>query len=133
MRTFLSCSPIHSLAKKIFGSQNLLGETVNLNIAGDLKVTAVALFILVIACINFMNLSSARSANRSREVGIWKVFGARKKLLVNQFINEYVLLAFLGVLLAVIHVWLLLPMFNTLTGKGLTFSFESIIILLKQL
>jgi putative ABC transport system permease protein len=81
--------------------------------------SVVALFILVIACINFMNLSTARSANRSREVGIRKVFGARKKLLVNQFITESVLLAFLGLLLAVMLVWLFLPMFNTLTGKGL--------------
>lgn len=79
----------------------------------------VALFILVIACINFMNLSTARSANRGREVGLRKVFGAQRKRLVSQFITETIGLAIVGLGLALNLVWILLPTFNNLTGKAL--------------
>jgi len=77
----------------------------------------VAIFTLLIACINFMNLSTARSANRSKEVGIRKVAGAARSLLIPQFLLESILLAFLAMILSVILVVITLPLFNNLTGK----------------
>jgi ABC-type antimicrobial peptide transport system permease subunit len=83
----------------------------------------VALFILLIACINFMNLSTARSANRGREVGLRKVFGAYRKRLIGQFITESAFLSFLGLIFALFIVWLLLPAFNNLTGKSISLGY----------
>ena len=79
--------------------------------------SVVAVFILVIACINFMNLATARSAKRAKEVGVRKVVGAGHRLLVGQFIGEAVLIALMGMGLAVVIVLSLLPTFNTLTEK----------------
>ncbi len=79
--------------------------------------SAIAIFILVIACINFMNLSTARSANRAREVGLRKVFGAFRKNLIGQFIAESVLMALAALLLAVGLAALALPVFNSFAGK----------------
>jgi putative ABC transport system permease protein len=86
--------------------------------------SAIALFILLIACINFMNLSTARSANRAREVGIRKVLGSPRKYLVAQFLTESVMVTMAGAVLAVFLAWALLPLFNTLSGKELTVSFH---------
>jgi len=77
----------------------------------------VAIFTLLIACINFMNLSTARSASRSKEVGIRKVAGAGRSLLIRQFLLESVLLSFLAMILSVAIVLVTLPFFNNLTGK----------------
>ncbi|HEV7347738.1 ABC transporter permease [Telluribacter sp.] len=77
----------------------------------------VAVFILLIACINFMNLATARSVKRAREVGVRKVVGAVRSLLVGQFIGEALLLTFLALTVALVVVWLLLPTFNNLTEK----------------
>jgi ABC-type antimicrobial peptide transport system permease subunit len=85
----------------------------------------VALFILIIACINFMNLSTARSVKRSREIGIRKVAGAVRRSLVFQFLSEAVLTTGIAVLLSVILVNLFLPYFNTLMGKQIAFPFSS--------
>ncbi len=79
--------------------------------------SAVALFILLISCINFMNLSTARSAKRAREVGLRKTVGANRRQLVVQFLSESVLLTLTAVVLSVILVVLLLPAFNQLSGK----------------
>lgn len=79
----------------------------------------VALFILVIACINFMNLSTARSTKRGKEVGLRKVFGAQRNSLVSQFITETIGLAVVGLIIALNLVWILLPIFNNLTGKAI--------------
>jgi len=79
----------------------------------------VGLFTLVIACLNFMNLATARSANRAREVGLRKVVGAEKRQLVGQFLGETLLLAFISMGLAVLIVRLALPFLNGLTGAGL--------------
>jgi putative ABC transport system permease protein len=78
---------------------------------------AVALFILLIACINFMNLSTARSASRAKEVGIRKVLGTEKKSLVRQFLAESTLTSFIALLLAVVITWLALNWFNDLAAK----------------
>ncbi len=85
----------------------------------------IAGFILLIACINFMNLSTARSEKRAREVGIRKVVGARKGSLIGQFIGESILLAFLASLIALIIVQLCLPAYNRLTHKELSLNFTS--------
>ncbi len=77
----------------------------------------VAIFILLIACINFMNLTTARSVKRSKEIGVRKVVGALRAALVRQFLGEAVLLSFFALLIALIFVLLLLPGFNGLTGK----------------
>lgn len=83
----------------------------------------IAIFILLIACINFMNLSTARSERRAKEVGIRKVVGAQKKSLIGQFIGESILLAFLAAILAIGIVLLSLPAYNQLTGKKLFIDF----------
>ncbi len=80
----------------------------------------IAFFILLIACVNFMNLATARSANRAKEVGMRKVSGAHKSDIIRQFYSESILLAFISLLLAMILVWLLLPVFNTLAAKELS-------------
>lgn len=79
--------------------------------------SVIALFILLIACVNFMNLATARSVNRSKEVGLRKVVGARRFQLVQQFLGESLLFTFLALLLALILVMIALPLFNSLTGK----------------
>ena len=79
----------------------------------------VAILILLIACVNFMNLSTARSSNRAKEVGVRKVLGSLKKSLVAQFLTESVLVSFIALLLAIVIAWLLLPYFNQLSGKQL--------------
>ncbi|HEU4860254.1 MAG TPA: ABC transporter permease, partial [Chitinophagaceae bacterium] len=79
----------------------------------------VAILILLMACINFMNLSTARSTNRSREVGVRKSVGAQKFQLIAQFITEAVFLSFIAMLFAVVMVKLLLPFFNDVTGKSI--------------
>lgn len=83
----------------------------------------IAAFILLIACINFMNLSTARSEKRAKEVGIRKVVGAQKIFLVAQFIGESIILAFLAGILAILIVWLALPGFDKLVQKELFLDF----------
>jgi putative ABC transport system permease protein len=80
----------------------------------------IALFILLIACVNFMNLATARSTKRAKEVGVRKVIGALRSALIGQFVGEAMLITSLAILLAVVLAWLLLPGFNSLTGKQLT-------------
>ena len=83
----------------------------------------VAVFILVIACINFMNLATARSSKRAREVGIRKVFGAQKGDIARQFLGESILHAFAAMLTALVIVELLLPVFNQLVDQPLSLKF----------
>ena len=84
--------------------------------------SAVALFILLIACINFMNLSTARSSNRAKEVGIRKVLGTERKTLIGQFLTESTLVAFLALLIALGFTYLVLPLFNEVSNKSLQLS-----------
>lgn len=83
----------------------------------------IAAFILLIACINFMNLSTARSEKRAKEVGIRKVVGAQKSSLVSQFISESILVSFFATIVALLIVLLALPGFNKLTDKELFINF----------
>jgi len=89
----------------------------------------VAIFILVIACINFMNLSTAKASGRMKEVGIKKVIGAERSQLIMQFLSESTLLATFTTLLAVGIAWLLLPQFNQLTGKDIHLGFDPSLVL----
>jgi putative ABC transport system permease protein len=83
----------------------------------------IALFILIIACINFMNLTTARSSLRTREVGVRKVVGAHRFALINQFLSESFLLTLIAMLVSVLAVRLLLPFFNELTSKKVGIDF----------
>lgn len=92
----------------------------NGNIQYVLIFSVIALFILLIACVNFMNLSTARSSGRAKEVGVRKVLGSLRKNLVAQFLTESMLISFISMILALAIAVLLLPYFNTLSGKELT-------------
>jgi predicted permease len=91
---------------------------------GDIKYvwifSALAVFVLLIAGVNFMNLTTARSANRAKEVGLRKVVGAERSQLIRQFFGESVLMALFALITALLLLELLLPLFNTLSGKLLT-------------
>jgi len=84
--------------------------------------TLIAIFILIIACINFMNLSTARAVKRAREVGLRKVAGANRRLLTTQFLGESLLIALLAMALALILVSILLPYFSAFSGHELKFG-----------
>ena len=85
----------------------------------------IAIFILLIACINFMNLSTAKASRRLKEVGIKKVVGASRHTLVLQYIGESLLMTFLSLILAIAFIILLLPVFNEITGKQLNLYFKA--------
>ena len=87
-------------------------------------LASVAIFILIIACINFMNLATARSAKRAAEVGIRKVLGAEKKQLVRQFLGEAIMLSIFSLLLALVMVKILLPYFSSISAVQLSLSFS---------
>jgi putative ABC transport system permease protein len=107
--------------EKIHLYSNRTGELeANGNIEYVYIFSLIAIFILLIACVNFMNLSTARSANRAKEVGVRKVLGSLRKNLVLQFLSESVLISFVSLILALIIAALLLPYFNQLSGKDLT-------------
>ncbi|MEO0341488.1 MAG: ABC transporter permease, partial [Bacteroidota bacterium] len=86
----------------------------------------IALFILLIASINFMNLSTARSANRAKEIGLRKVLGSQRGQLTNQFLVESILITVLAFSLAIVLSWILLPNFNQLTGSTLSIPWSNI-------
>ena len=97
-----------------------------LGATGDIKYvyifTFIGIFILLLACINFMNLSTARSATRAKEVGMRKVVGAGRAQLIFQFLSESVIISFLGFMIASSVLVVLLPYFNDLSGKELLIS-----------
>ena len=90
----------------------------------------IALFVLLIACINFMNLSTARSSNRAKEVGMRKVVGALKSHLIRQFYGESVVFAFIALILAVIIVTVMLPIFSDFADKDLSWNVGGIVTIL---
>ena len=85
----------------------------------------IAWIILLLGCINFMNLATARSEKRAREVGVRKVMGAGKRNLINQFIGEAVLMSFLSVGIAILMMFLVLPLFNIIVEKHLTIGLDN--------
>ncbi len=84
--------------------------------------SVIAIFILIIACINFMNLSTARASKRAHEVGVRKALGANRSTLISQFMGEAVLIAFFSTLFSHLLVFLLLPQFNEITDKTIIFN-----------
>ncbi len=99
------------------------GKTVGGRIEQLQLFSVVAIIILIIACINFMNLATAQSTTRGREIGVRKIVGARRSTLITDFIFESLLLSFIGLLVALIAVQLLLPVFNGITGKSVRLDF----------
>lgn len=89
----------------------------------------IAVFILLIACINFMNLSTAKASRRLKEVGVKKTLGARRSTLIFQYLGESIFIASLALLLALLFVQAFLPEFNDITGKQLRLSFDFSLIL----
>jgi putative ABC transport system permease protein len=89
----------------------------------------IAIFILLIACINFMNLSTAKASKRIKEVGIKKAVGAPRKALVIQYLGESMFMSLLSLILALVLVELLIPEFNVITGKHLSLSIEANLII----
>jgi hypothetical protein len=89
---------------------------------------SIAILILVIACINFMNLATARSAERAREVGVRKTMGSLKGQLVSQFLVESILISLIATGLAIGFAQIALPYFNSLAGKQLTFIFSPLFV-----
>jgi predicted permease len=89
----------------------------------------IAVFILIIACINFMNLSTARASGRMKEVGIKKAIGALRRSLVFQYLGESVMMAFLALIVSILLLLILLPQFNGITGKQISLNFDATIIL----
>ena len=88
-------------------------------------MSLIAVFILIIACINYMNLSTAQSARRSREIGVRKMAGANQQKIVVQFLGESMLIVFVAFVIAIFVVELLLPGFNNLTGKQLNINYHN--------
>lgn len=82
---------------------------------------AIAVFILLLACINFINLSTAKSANRAKEVGLRKVVGSHRTNLIGQFLTESIIYSIISVMVGVVAAWLAMPYFNAMAGKSLEF------------
>lgn len=93
----------------------------------------IAIFVLLIACINFMNLATAKSINRAKEIGIRKVVGASRQAIIRQFLGESIIYSLLALLLALVFVELLLPAFTNLTQKDLALNFHANISILLAL
>ncbi|RFM25710.1 ABC transporter permease [Deminuibacter soli] len=89
-------------------------------------MSAIGLFVLLIACINFMNLSTARSERRSREVGVRKVLGAARKQVIFQFLSEALLMTLLALALSILLAWMSIPFINKIAGKQLVFNLGDI-------
>jgi putative ABC transport system permease protein len=94
---------------------------------------AIAVLILLIACVNFMNLSTARSSNRAKEVGVRKVLGSARKYLIAQFLTESIIVTLVGAIIAVFAAWGLLGVFNDLSGKQLAITPHILLWLLPSL
>jgi putative ABC transport system permease protein len=114
---YLQPLPDIYLTSKLDNEIAVNGSMTYLSIFGS-----IAAFLLLIACINFMNLSTARSEKRAREVGVRKVMGAVKSSLIRQFLAESLLMAVFALCLALLFIQLLLPVFNDLTQKSLGLS-----------
>jgi putative ABC transport system permease protein len=107
-------------------NSKMIGE---IGVNGDIKYvyifTGIAVFILLIACFNFTNLSTARSLSRAKEVGLRKVVGAEKQQLIRQFLSETILFALIALTLAIIIAILVLPLFNQLSGRQMSFNLNN--------
>ena len=116
----LSLQPLTTIHLRSDLMQEISG---NSNIVYVYIFSAIALFILVIACINFMNLSTARSANRAKEVGLRKVLGADRGKIIRQFLSESILNSIVACILALLLVDLTLPLFRSISGFDLRIDY----------
>lgn len=113
----LTLQPIHDIhLKSDFSNADM---SVNGNIQYVYTLSSIAILVLVIACINFMNLSIARYSNRGKEVGIRKVMGAEKFNLVFQFLGESMIIALIAGVVSLFVVWIVLPIFNDLASSNI--------------
>jgi putative ABC transport system permease protein len=110
---------LHAMSKWHLFSDFKNGVNVGGRIDNVWLFGVIGAFVLILACINFMNLSTARSEKRAKEVGIRKAIGSVKKQLVIQFFSESILIAFISFLLSVVIVALMLPYFNTIADKSI--------------
>lgn len=117
LKTFLLSIKDVNLYDKLVNGKPSGGKMEYINL-----FSVIAILVLLIACINFMNLSTARSEKRALEVGVRKVSGAGRFSLVRQFMTESLLMAFLSVVLAVVIVYIGIPLFNKVIGKELHFE-----------
>ncbi len=118
-RNDLRLQPLSSI--HLYSSRGLEIEA-NGNMNTVYIMSAVAFFILIIACINFMNLTTAQSLNRAREVGIRKVVGSKRAQLIFQFLSESVLISFFALLLSVVILILTIPKFNEISNKEIVLN-----------
>ena len=113
-------------------SKNISYEMTDTNsdIAYVYIFSAIALFVLIIACINYMNLATARAAKRAKEVGTRKIVGASRAQLIQQFLGESVVLLFMAIMIAFILVSLALPVLNSLAGSQFTVDSKNLLFIL---
>lgn len=134
IRTYLQPKTPWKEKSEIFVQQYkkkyLHGEFENgVNVGGRISYvrmfSIIAFFILILACINFMNLSTAQASKKMKEIGVKKALGATRRNLMIQFLSESMLMAFLSFLAALLIIGLLLPQFNVLTGKNLLMTWDT--------
>lgn len=118
-RNVLRLQPLTSI--HLYSNRGLEIEA-NGNVNTVYVLSAIAFFILIIACINFMNMTTAQSLKRAREVGVRKVVGSKKTQLVFQFLSESVLISFIALAVASLLLVLIVPQFNAISGKHLTIN-----------
>ncbi|MDX2245369.1 MAG: permease prefix domain 2-containing transporter [Bacteroidia bacterium] len=116
---------LHPLTKEHLYSQFENGKSVGGKISYVRIFSVVAFFLILIACINFMNLATARSVKRAKEIGVRKVIGATRSSLISQFMSESVLTVMISMLAVILAMELLMPFFNSLTGKNLAINYAS--------
>ncbi|MBX2816240.1 MAG: ABC transporter permease, partial [Saprospiraceae bacterium] len=116
---------LHSYADRYLHGRFKNGKPAGGRIEYVQLFTLIALFILIIACINFMNLSTARASRRAKEVGVKKTIGANRKILVGQFLGESLLVTMFSAAVALFLAWLFIPRFNLITGKELSLQMSS--------
>ncbi len=119
----------NTLGLQLFQDRYLNGVYTNAEQTGGrssyvLLFSLIGVFVLAIACINFMNLTTAKASNRLKEIGVKKTIGAKRKTLVAQYLSESMLMAFTALIAAIAIVMGLLPFFNELTGKTLSLDFN---------
>ena len=121
---------LHSLQDTYLYTQFENGKPVGGRIDNIRLFAVVAILVLLIACINFVNLTTARATQRAKEVGVRKVVGASKLALIRQFLSESVFMAMVALILAIIWVAVVLPIFNQLTDKQITIAYFQPVFLL---
>ncbi|MFY0591816.1 MAG: ABC transporter permease [Roseivirga sp.] len=116
----IAFTDIHLKSPNLSGEFNLNGDIQNVYI-----LSFIGLFLILLACVNFMNLSTARSLKRAKEVGIRKTLGSHRSAVIGQFLTEASLVTCLSLVLAIALAYLVMPYFNALSGKEMTIPFNA--------